>query len=233
MKFFGGMRSRRAIVLIVILALLAMPWFLREFATRKVEVSYRLTVTADVDGESRQSSGVIHEVQMFAPRWLGGSVQTGVEGDAVFLDLGRRGHVIAILATERNGELIGIEGLGTGAFNVRARGLESKTAAEHRVPAPGASAELSAPLLPVFVTFADLNNPKTARVVQPQAFPQVFGEGVRLQRVSIEITNAPVTRHIERQLPWLRDYRTSYLHGKPSCTANDLPCLQGSHFTRG
>jgi ABC-type phosphate transport system auxiliary subunit len=65
------------------------------------------------------------------------------------------------------------------------------------------SREIPVGLLPTFVTFSDLNDPKTARVVQPHEFPQVFGVGVRFRRITIEVTRDAVTRIIEQRMPTL------------------------------
>lgn len=65
-----------------------------------------------------------------------------------------------------------------------------------------ATAELRPDQLPMLVTFANLHDPSTARVVQPNEFEQVFGSGVHFHRASIEMTNDPITRGIESNLPW-------------------------------
>ena len=60
--------------------------------------------------------------------------------------------------------------------------------------------------MPTFVTFADLNDPKTARVVSPKDFEGVFGPGVQLKRVEIEMTRERITRGIDRRIPWIGNY---------------------------
>jgi hypothetical protein len=64
---------------------------------------------------------------------------------------------------------------------------------------------------PTFVTFTDLNDPKSARVVAPSEFERVFGPGVQLKRVEIEMTRERATKRIEKLMPWLlhvERYRT-------------------------
>lgn len=56
--------------------------------------------------------------------------------------------------------------------------------------------------LPTLVTFTDLNDPMSVRVVDPDGFEQAFGPGVRFKRAFIEMTNDQVTRGIEKKLPW-------------------------------
>ena len=43
----------------------------------------------------------------------------------------------------------------------------------------------------------------TAEIVDPDDLAKSFGPGVRLVRVTIEITGEPVTRGIRKVLPWL------------------------------
>lgn len=46
---------------------------------------------------------------------------------------------------------------------------------------------------PLLVTFADLNNPKTVKKVDPDNLAATFGPGVSLKRITLEITDEPVT----------------------------------------
>lgn len=56
--------------------------------------------------------------------------------------------------------------------------------------------------MPTFVTFNDLSDPKSARVVRPAKFPQVFGGHLSLPRVTIEMTSDLVTQGIAKKLSW-------------------------------
>jgi len=57
--------------------------------------------------------------------------------------------------------------------------------------------------IPVMVTFGDLNDPRTVRVVNPEELAATFGPGVSLISVYVELTRRSVTRGIHRKLPWL------------------------------
>ena len=59
--------------------------------------------------------------------------------------------------------------------------------------------------MPTFVTFGDLNDPKSARMVRPSEFEQVFGPGVQFKRVEIEMTRVAVTRGIEKKVSGLQN----------------------------
>src|SRR5262249_13499521 len=58
-------------------------------------------------------------------------------------------------------------------------------------------------LYPRLLRFRDIKDPATAELVDPDYLAKSFGPGFRLVRVTIEITNEPVTRGIRKILPWL------------------------------
>jgi hypothetical protein len=71
--------------------------------------------------------------------------------------------------------------------------------------------------VPLLVTFDDIAKPETVREVDPDDLAATFGEGVRLEAVTLEITEEPVTEErVEAVLGWLCDYSTDYrrLSGK-------------------
>jgi hypothetical protein len=57
------------------------------------------------------------------------------------------------------------------------------------------------------VTISDVNNANSVRVVWPDEFEAVFGPGYRFKRAWIELTKDPVTRGIEKRLPFLTTQR--------------------------
>jgi len=59
-------------------------------------------------------------------------------------------------------------------------------------------------LYPLLVTFADINDPVSVQKVNPNDLAATFGKGVRLKRITLEITNEPVTKgEVEKVLGWL------------------------------
>src|SRR5204863_8466358 len=77
-------------------------------------------------------------------------------------------------------------------------------------------APVTGALIPVLVTFANLDDPASARTVQPDDLVAAFGQGFRLKRVFAETVpngiwpldfggalGEPVTRGIQVKLPWL------------------------------
>ena len=88
-------------------------------------------------------------------------------------------------------------------------------------------------LYPLLVTFDDINDPKTVKKVDPDNLAATFGPGYRLKRITIEITDEPVTRgKVEKVLGWLKERKTGMLDGRRFSTiyaenrlANDLSSL--------
>ena len=60
----------------------------------------------------------------------------------------------------------------------------------------------------MLVTFDDVTKPETVGQVDPEDLAAVFGEGVRLQAVTLEITEEAVTvGRVGVLLPWLGPYQ--------------------------
>jgi hypothetical protein len=68
---------------------------------------------------------------------------------------------------------------------------------------------------PMLVTFDDIGKPETVRRVDPEDLAAVFGEGVRLKAVTLEITEEAVTEgRVEEVLGWLGDVWPNQLDGQ-------------------
>ena len=56
---------------------------------------------------------------------------------------------------------------------------------------------------PLLVTFTDIIDPTTVKVVDPDNLAETFGPGASLKRITLEITDEPVTEgKIESVLGW-------------------------------
>lgn len=155
-----------------------------------------------------------------------------LRGDAVFVDLGGGTNLVALLADGAKAE--NTEGplrLAMKAFEVpRCTAAFCEWKAIERM---SGTRDLPPALVPPLATFADVNNPKTARLVRPDDFPAVFGPGYRFKRAWIELTTQPVTRNISQRLPWVAGF-TGVTGGRFDHTWKDPSRnLYGSHFTRG
>jgi hypothetical protein len=58
--------------------------------------------------------------------------------------------------------------------------------------------------LPDLVTFADINDPKTVILVDPDDLEATLGPGVSWNEITLEMTDEPITNGLVTKLPWLR-----------------------------
>jgi hypothetical protein len=196
---------------------------------------YRLAIEVDVDEQVKSGSSVIQVTRRLDPvpgrPW--GHYSTAAIGEAVFVDLGPRGNLFVLLTDEG---IKSPEVLGARTFHFDPTDTTDTAEQQRRakaLTAERAQAELRPDQLPLLVTFANLDDPATARVVRPDEFAQVFGAGVRLRRAWVEMTSDPVTRGIEKKLPWLRDFK-GYLGGAFDPTwLRPSRNLTGNEFIRG
>ncbi len=189
---------------------------------------YRMTVTVEFEGKNYSGASVIEvrlkrqpKISSEVPR-----VATEVDGEAVFVDLGSGRNIFAALASGPLGINVDYPG------NVVPLHFNLSYSDEDLAKLPYLQGKWTLPLeqMPTFVTFTDLKNRKTARVVAPQEFDQVFGRGVNLQAVVIEMTTDAVTRTIKKTLHWLP--HPHYLSGRSACGPGEPQCLDGGSFSR-
>lgn len=63
---------------------------------------------------------------------------------------------------------------------------------------------------PMLVTFTDISDPSSVKLVDPADLAASFGPGVKLKRITVEITDDPVTSGIEKRLGWLTESLKGY-----------------------
>ena len=134
---------------------------------------------------------------------VGGSFPREIRGEAVAVDLGRRGLLFALLSadgdrkTSKSAENIAQAALGfKGGNETLLPWIDSAQAAKLKAAVP-------AEFLPMLVTFRDIADPKTVERVDPNNLAAAFGPGVTLKRATLEITDEPITTGIEKRLGWL------------------------------
>lgn len=72
------------------------------------------------------------------------------------------------------------------------------------------------PAYPMMVTFGDEGDPTSVTLVDPDDLAASFGEGVKLKRITAELTDEPVTTGIEKRLRWMNGYRGKWFNGGPT-----------------
>jgi hypothetical protein len=179
--------------------------------------AFRLSVEIDTPDGARKSASVIsitcNGVPFFPIGMLAFYGSCSIKGDAPFVDLGNGKNAIMLLDFEN---YLAAKALGRDTVKFYAN-------APNWV---GLKAELKPPLIPTLVTFIDINEPASARVVyatgtrnlapipgtgafktEPAVLvdriAETFGPGYAFHSASIEMVPAstPVTRGIEGRLP--------------------------------
>ena len=97
----------------------------------------------------------------------------------------------------------------------------------------GATGEAKGKALPAMVTFADVDDPRTVKVLDPLALDEAFGPGVRLKRVTITKTDEPVTvGKVEAVLDWIMRGYVIPAEEQPAYVKDQTPeqLLSSRHF---
>ncbi len=185
--------------------------------------SFRIAVEIDTPDGLKTGSSVVRAFSGqsdWGPLEARG-VKTDLRGDAVFIDLGGGKNIIALLAFGPHGQASDFEFLVLRAFYPMPStqgtiGLGGYVDELARLP-PGSSVRLPPDVMPTFVTFANLNDPGSARVVYATGrrietrqlpngsqnydrgpmiftndFARTFGPGYGLRGVTIEMVSPGV-----------------------------------------
>jgi hypothetical protein len=159
---------------------------------------FRLTVEVDTPEGLRSGSSVIQ-----ISRWESGGLPDArkigsvIRGEAIFIDLDHGKNLIAILGWGQVGEDEDkIVHLISAALAPQVRGDWKE---ECKLRGRG---DLPSSYFPTLISFSDLKNPATAKVVNPADPAATFGLGYALRRITFETTSDAVTHGIEKKLPW-------------------------------
>jgi hypothetical protein len=191
---------------------------------------YRMTVNVEVDGQVRSGSSVIEVSVIRQPEFLPGvrSVDQIERGEAVFVDLGAKRNIVALLASgvyaEKSGYAIALVPTHFKLNLGDSRQLASLSVLRGRW-------ELEGNNLPTLVTFSDPTDPATLQLVRPDQLEQTFGPGVHWRGVFVEMTTDAVTRSIESKLPWVTKM-TSGLSGQTTTIYPGRFTPNGTYFKR-
>ena len=178
---------------------------------------YRLTVEVDTPEGLKTGSSVIEVSTQVASATTiptPGAVTRRARGEAVALDLPDGRTLFALLRSENETDwaanimnLMGpLAGEGDTVTSLAQEIIDNKQEIElsfwKRV-----GGQLDRDGYPMLVTFGDLDDPTSVEKVDPKDLAATFGEGVSLKRITVQVTDDPVTSGIEERLGWLPDVR--------------------------
>lgn len=174
---------------------------------------YRFRLTVEVNTPEGLKSGY-SVIEVWAAYETPGSQRRlwGVIGEAVAVDLPGGQVLFALLKTHAIHE--DMAGLSMTTLDPLFRNdvVESaeRIAKRDGIRSP---AEVAPKDFPLLVRFRDPNAPATLELVDPADVAALFGSGFEMMRITIEVTDDPVTTEIEQRLVWLPEvYKT--LKGK-------------------
>lgn len=200
---------------IVPVLLLATIYVADQIRIGRPDHKYRLTVDVETPTGVKSASGIlsVRPNRNYGGTGSGSSVPQ-TKGDALLVNLGGgRGLAVLLAYGEDGSNFDDASFLPTRLYGARDRRVgfrDIKTfAGTSALPVPEER-------WPVFVMFADVSDPGSARRVNANALDAALGSGYRLGGLSLEIVangfwpidfggvlGEPVTRGIETKLPWL------------------------------
>jgi hypothetical protein len=176
---------------------------------------YRLTVEVETPEGLKTGSSVIEVKQRLvragsSPANM--AVERRVRGEAVAVDLPGGRTLFVLLRSDNNFEWASYvmqtlaphsdsETFAQQLDNMLL--LEGEIVLPRTFPPVGHLEERSA--YPMLVTFRDLDDPTSVEEVDPDDLAATFGGDVSLKRITVRITDGPVTGGIEERLAWLAD----------------------------
>lgn len=191
-------------ILIVVLVFMGVSVGYCYFGLNQYTWHQKMTLEVDVDGQLYTGSSVVKvTVRDSDPltKGLGFSMQFGATGEAAFVELPGPTYLFALL-----GGGAPDSGPQTNALNVFRDQLPRSGNDRFAILSKSRfKTDIPRSHYPLLVTFTDIANPKTVQQVDPDNLAEVFGPGVSLKRITLEITDEPVTEgKIEQALPCLR-----------------------------
>lgn len=237
-----------AMVVIAILLLGVTVWWKISFPSGTWR--YKMTVMVETP-EGIKTGSAVREVSVQAvPRISPHMLPTvKLKGEAVAVDLGKRGVLFALLSGYKKGDDYGAD-IPAIIFSPTQAVMEDSTIrymSRHKA----GSVEVPVEWYPKFVYFKDLKDPKTVEYllgikicsdkgsskktycVNEERLEEAFGHGVKLKSVTIEMTEGDVTWIIDKYLPWLDRVKMSYLSGRHIDGPTLFERLHGGNFKQG
>lgn len=237
MRISGGLRG----VMTLMAGLVVM---LSGCGTALPDYRYRLTVEVETPEGLKTGSSVV-EVSTSTTSSISipspGAVRHRLSGEAVTIDLGQRGTLFALLRSDvdvdwatnllfRLAPEVGAVRDENGRYDsdasFRAR-YEAMLQNRRLIVLPKTFHHIRVlrdmPARPMLVRFRDVTDPTTVERVDPDDLAASFGEGVKLRRVTVQLTDDPVTTGIEERLGWLGEYPEPSLDPSHSPSDWSLP----------
>jgi hypothetical protein len=200
---------------------------------RSATYRYKLTLSLDTPDGVKTGFNVV-EARSSEVSIPARGVTHATSGQGIYVDLGPgRRPLIALLthirrANEQLKDIRWDEDDPTDIFRRLCLRWSGRDLYKDRITEVTAIGDCGAPFaiastdLPDLVTFADVNNPNSVVLVDPNNLSATLGPGVAWRSMTLQATDEPLTRGIDEHLPWVRGYQ-------PNIPLRDLKSDEGLH----
>jgi hypothetical protein len=169
-------------------------------------IRYRLTVNAVVEGVTHSGSSVVEMRIVTQPQWIAEVPPWyfRATGEATFVDLDEGRNLVGVLWPKPS-RSAGYYDQGFPYNYLVFKAFDVPFLVEHARDFTGLQGErrLEQRDWPAFVTFRNVGDPSSVQSVDPKALATILGKDVRIDSVTVAITQEPVTRNLAQKLPWL------------------------------
>jgi hypothetical protein len=86
---------------------------------------------------------------------------------------------------------------------------------------------------PMLVRFRDVRDPMTVEAVDPDHLDASFGAGVKLRRITVQITDDPVTSGIEKRFSWWNHHKNRHFDGTATVSEDMTTTVLAAHMASG
>jgi hypothetical protein len=198
--------------LLLIAALLAVVMY---FSVERQTIRYRLTYEVQTPEGLKVGSSVIqvdYEDTSLVPIFHGAG-HSDITGEAAVVDLGQGKYLFSLITRANDLPYL--------AFPQDLARFKKLPPLLRYLNETKPKTQLPFGVLPQLVTFADVNDPTSAREVNPNNLAASFGEGYELKSVGFEVMNdAPTYGAVNAALVWFSGYHGQHLRlNGETCTA--------------
>lgn len=204
LQILGALRKRRSVKLallgIAFVLSIKLVWNL-QYPTATWR--YRLSLTIEGHNETYNGSGVFEVAEWRTPKFLPDVRPTGhsIYGEAIFIEMKDGKNLVLTLGNDRTRQL------SSSALYVSQKAFLYGHPTRKFTDLPRVSLRTEIPLewLPLLVTFQDVSDPNSYRVVNPIDLTIASDEGLRIVSAMVETTRDPVTIGINEMLPFMKN----------------------------
>jgi len=201
---------------------------------------YKLVVIVQTP-EGPKEGNSVREVSLKRKNSLfsssGKSTKVNIKGEAVVVDLGNRGKLFALMDFDAAHKVV-YQTFSLGDPRREALAIKAYEELYEKVGDQRKKLDPSMLYYPILVSFKDLSAPKSVVEVlerdpddireqgkietHKDNFEEIFGEGVSLKGVYIQMTDEVVTEQISSTLPWLNQLEGKYISERSSGSGPEL-----------